>query len=240
MSTTAADAALRRRVALGTVGLGVAAAALSVVVLASPGLLTPTSRRAVGATAAAFGTTPTVAFVAVHAPLLFGVLAGAVGAAYVGLLLPGGVGASASGDAGTPGGAASAGVPDRESLAAALRVHARAGAAATGVALGAPLAAAAVGPPLAAAGGPLPPALAAAFVAGLPLGVLALCGATVGTALAARTGLGSAALLGTVGPVAGLLVAHAAPTGPVWAATAGATALALGAVVGGWWRVDGG
>jgi hypothetical protein len=80
----------------------------------------------------------------------------------------------------------------------------------------------------------LPLGLFLAFVAGLPLGVLALCGATVGTALEGARGWRSARLLGTLGPVAGLVVAHVAPTGPVWTAPAGATFVAAAFVGGGW------
>lgn len=206
----ATDGGLRRRLQLGTIGLGVAVAGLSIAVTVNLDLLTGPTRRAVEATAAAYGTTPAVAFVTLHAPLLFGTLAGAVGSLYVGLLLPGGTRPPASSAA------------DPDALAAALRFYATTGA------LGVPLAVVTVG------GGAFPATLALAFVAGLPLGVLALCGATVGTALAGQRGWGPLVLLGTIPPVAGVVVAHAVPTGAVWTATAGATFTALALVGGGW------
>jgi hypothetical protein len=107
-----------------------------------------------------------------------------------------------------------------------VRFYARAGTVATGVALGVPL--------VVVAGDEVPVTLALAFAVGVPLGVLALCGATVGTALAGRTGRREAALLGTVAPVVGLVLAHAAPTGAVWTAPAGATFTAFAALGGGW------
>jgi hypothetical protein len=218
MSAPPADAALRRRLRLGTVGLGVAVAALSVAVVSNLAVLTTTTRRAVEATAAAYDTTPEIVFVTLHAPLVFGVLAGAVGSVYVGLLLPGG---------GTrvPGESAA----DPDAVAAALRFYVRNGALATGVGLGVPLAV---------VGNTLPATLVLAFVAGVPLGVLGLCGATVGTAVAGRTGWRAATLLGTVAPVVGVVLAHAAPTGPVWTASAGATFTGLAAVGGGWSMLD--
>jgi hypothetical protein len=218
MSTLPADATRRRRLQVGTVGLGVAVAALSVVVVSTPDVLTATTRRAVEATAAAYDTTPGVAFVTLHAPLVFGVLAGAVGSVYVGLLLPGG-GTRAPGES----------AADPASVAAALRFYARNGALATGVALGVPLAV---------VDDTLPATLVLAFVAGVPLGVLGLCGATVGVAVAGRTGWRAAMLLGTVAPVVGIVLAHAVPTGPVWTASAGATFTGLAAVGGGWSLLD--
>jgi hypothetical protein len=221
-----ADTALRRRLHLGTVGLGVLVAVLSGAVVVNLDVLTGTTRQAVEATATALGTTPAVAFVTLHAPLVFGVVAGAVGPIYVGLLLPGGVGI-ASGRVGADGDSAI----DPASVAAAVRFHATSGAAATLVALGPPL--------VVVLGDGLPPAtLLVAFVAGLPLGVLALAGATVGTALAGRTGWRAATLLGTVAPAAGLLLAHTAPTGAVWTASAGATFTALALVGWGWSRLQ--
>jgi hypothetical protein len=218
MTDVPVDASLRRRLQLGTVGLGVVVAALSTVAVSNLDVLTGTSRRAVEATAAAYGTTPAVAFVTLHSPLLFGVVAGALGPLYVGLLLPGGVG--------SPGEAAA----DPGTLGRAIRFYATAGMAATVVALGVPLA---VG-----GAGVLPLGLLLAFVTGLPLGVLALCGATVGTALEGARGWRSARLLGTLGPVAGLVLAHAAPTGPVWMITAGASFLAAALAGGGWTLVS--
>lgn len=215
MSSSPADAALRRRLRLGTVGLGVAVAALSGAVVTDLDVLTGTSRRAVEATAAAYGTTPAVAFVTLHAPLVFGVLAGAVGSVYVGLLLPDGIT--------TPGETTA----DPDSVAAAVRFYAASGAVATALALG-PSLAVVVG------SGPLPAGLFLAFVAGVPVGVLALCGATVGTALRAKTGVRSAALLGTAGPAVGVVLAHAAPTGPVWTVPAGTVFVAAALVGGGW------
>ncbi|WP_318567714.1 hypothetical protein [Salinigranum marinum] len=220
MTSCPTDAALRRRLRLGTVGLGVAVAALSGAVVTNPDVLTATSRRAVEATATAYDTTPAVAFVTLHAPLVFGVLAGAVGSVYVGLLLPSGV--ATSGEA----------AADPDSVAAAVRFYAATGAVATAFALGPPLA-------VVVGVGPLPAGLLLAFVAGLPVGVLALCGATVGTALRAKTGWRSAALLGTAGPVVGLVLAHAAPTGPVWTVTAGTVFVAAALVGGGWTLVRG-
>lgn len=129
MSTVPVDAALRRRLRLGTVGLGVAVAVLSVAVVSNLAVLTTTTRRAVEATAAAYGTTPEIVFVTLHAPLVFGVVAGAVGSLYVGLLLSGGgtrVPSESAADAGR--------------VAAALRFYVRNGALATGVGLGVPLA----------------------------------------------------------------------------------------------------
>jgi hypothetical protein len=205
------DATLRRRLRLGTVGLGVAVAALSGAVLTDLGVLTGTTRRAVEATASAYGTSPEIAFVTLHAPLLFGVLTGAVGSVYVGLLPP------------------SHGVESgREALIAAVRFYAEAGVLATIAALGVPLAV------VTGSGTDLPGTLALAFVAGLPLGVLALCGAVVGTALERQREWRGATLLGTVPPVVGVVLAHAAPTGPVWTASAGATFTALALVGGGW------
>jgi hypothetical protein len=204
-------ASRRRRLRLGTVGLGVAVAALSGAVMANLDVLTGTTRRAVEATAAAYGTTPEVAFVTVHAPLVFGVLMGAVGSVYAGLLPP----------------------HERtdtvqETLTASVRFYAEAGVIATAVALGVPLAV------VTGSGTALPGTLALAFVAGLPLGVLALCGATVGTALARERGWRGATLLGSVAPLVGVVLAHVAPTGPVWTASAGATFTALAVVGGGW------
>lgn len=204
-------AALRRRLRLVTIGLGVAVAALSGAVLVNLGILTGTSRRAVEATATAYGTTPDVVFVTVHAPLVFGALMGAVGSIYVGLLPPNEEHNTA-----------------QEALTAAVRFHAEAGVLATVVALGVPLAV------VTGSGTGLPGTLALAFVAGLPLGVLALCGATVGNALARETGWRAATLLGTAAPAAGLLLAHVAPTGPVWTASAGATFTAFALIGGGW------
>jgi hypothetical protein len=201
------DPALRRRVRLGTVGLGVATATLCVAVVVDLGVLTTTTRRAVEATAVTYDTTPDVAFVTLHAPLLFGVLTGAVGAVFVDSPVSGGDGTG-------------------QVVAVVVHLCARAGVLATGIALGVPLAA--VG------GGALPLTLLVAFVAGLPLGVLGLCGATVGTALAARRGWRGATLLGAVGPIAGVLLAHAVPTGPVWTVSAGATFVGVAAVGGGW------
>jgi hypothetical protein len=200
-----------RRLRLGTVGLGVAVAALSGAVMANLDVLTGTTRRAVEATAVAYGTSPEIAFVTVHAPLVFGVLMGAVGSVYVGLLPP------------------NEGVESvQEALTASVRFYAEAGVLATAVALGVPLAV------VTGSGAALPGTLALAFVAGLPLGVLALCGATVGTALARETGWRGAPLLGSVAPVVGIVLAHAAPTGPVWTASAGATFTALAVAGGGW------
>lgn len=85
----------------------------------------------------------------------------------------------------------------------------------------------------------LPAGLFLALVAGLPVGVLALCGATVGTALRAKTGWRSAALLGTAGPAVGLVLAHAAPTGPVRTGPAGAAFVTAALVGGGWTLVRG-
>jgi hypothetical protein len=191
MSASATDPALRRRLRFGTVGTGVVAAALSVAVVVDLDVLTGTSRRAVEATAGAYGTTPQVAFVTL----------------LVGSLFPGG-------DGGT-------GV-----VAAVVRLSAGAAALATAIALGVPL--------VAVSGSAFPVALLVAFVAGLPLGLLALCGATVGTALAVRMGWRGATLLGTVGPVAGVVLVHAVPTGPVWTVSAGATFVGAAAVGGGW------
>jgi hypothetical protein len=210
MSTTD-DVTVRRRLRLGTVGLGVAVAALSGAVLTDLGVLTGTTRRAVEATAAAYDTSPEVAFVTLHAPLLFGVLMGAVGSVYVGLLPP------SDGAEGV-----------RETLTAAVRFYAEAGVLATVVALGVPLAIVTV------SGTGLPGTLALAFVAGLPLGVLALCGATVGATLTRERGWRWPTLLGSVAPVVGIVLAHTAPTGPVWTASAGATFTALALVGGGW------
>ena len=207
MSRSPSDA-VRRRIRLGILGLGVAVAALSVAVVVEPAVLTGTTRRAVKATAAAYGTTPDVAFVTLHAPLLFGVLAGAVGSVFAGVL----------------------GVSDRASLATDIRVAAEGGLLATGVALGVPVAVVVTGE----AGGAVPLTLLVAFVAGLPLGVVALGGATVGAALAARTGWRGAGLLGTVGPAAGVVFAHVAPTGPVWTVSLGATFVGMAALGGGW------
>lgn len=204
-------AALRRRLRLGTVGLGVAVAALSGAVLMNLDVLTGTSRRAVEATAAVYGTAPDVVFVTLHAPLVFGVLMGAFGSLFVGLLPPNEESDTA-----------------QAALTAAVRFYAEAGVLATVVALGVPLAV------VTGSGTGLPGTLALAFVAGVPLGVLALCGATVGNVLARETEWRVATLLGTVAPVAGLLLAHAAPTGPVWTTSAGATFTALALVGGGW------
>lgn len=199
------------RARLWILGLGVAVAVLSWVVSVETGVLTGTSRRAVEATAGVYGTTPTVAFLTLHAPLLFGVVMGVVGTRLGGVLLA--VGASSnSADGGT-------------SLGAALRVAVENGLLATVVALGIPLILLTDG---------LPATLAFTFVAGLPLGVLALGGATAGTALAAERGWQGPALLGTVAPVVGLLLAHAAPTGPVWTASLGATFTSLALLGGGW------
>ncbi|WP_136592431.1 hypothetical protein [Salinigranum halophilum] len=220
--STPDDATVRRRLRLGTVGLGVAVAALSGAVLGNLDVLTGTSRRAVEATAAAYGTTAEVAFVTLHAPLLFGVLMGAVGPVYVGLL-PSDEGAETV----------------QEEVTAAVRFYAEAGVLATVVALGVPLAV------VTGSGTGLPGTLALAFVAGLPLGVLALCGATVGATLTRERGWRWPTLtrergwrwptlLGSVAPVVGIVLAHTAPTGPVWTASAGATFTALALVGGGW------
>ncbi|WP_136600546.1 hypothetical protein [Salinigranum halophilum] len=209
--STPDDVTLCRRLRLGTVGLGVAVAALSGAVLGNLGVLTGTSRRAVEATAAAYGTTAEVAFVTLHAPLLFGVLMGAVGPVYVGLL-PSDEGAETV----------------QEEVTAAVRFYAEAGVIATVVALGVPLAV------VTGSGTGLPGTLALAFVAGLPLGVLALCGATVGATLTRERGWRWPTLLGSVAPVVGIVLAHTAPTGPVWTASAGATFTALALVGGGW------
>lgn len=208
MSLLATGGSVGRRLRLGIVGIGVAVAALSVAVVADPDVLTATTRRAVGATAAAYGTTPEVAFVTLHAPLLFGVVMGAVGSVFVGRVLS----ETAVGDAGT--------------LGTVLRLSAEASVLATGVALGVPL--------IIVSGDAFPVTLLLAFVAGLPVGVLALCGAVVGGALATRTEWPGTTLLGTAGPVAGVVLAHAAPTGPVWTVSAGATFTALALVGGGW------
>jgi hypothetical protein len=209
------DAAIRRRLQAGTVSLGVAVAALSGAVLVNLGVLTGTTRRTVEATAAAYGTTPTVVFVTLHAPLVLGLLMGAVGSVYVSLFpLPE--------DAETP----------QEALAPAVRFYAEAAILATAVGLGGPLAVITVN------GAEVSGTLALAFVAGLPLGMLALCGATVGNALAARTDKRFFTFAGTVAPAIGLLLVYTSPTGPVWTASAGATFTAL-ALVGGCWSMLG-
>lgn len=215
------SAVLRRQLRLGTLCVGVAVAGLSLVIEFDPSILTAPTHRAVEATAAAYGTTPAVAFVTVHVPLLFGVVVSTVGSLYVGLLLPGGGGRVPTESAAVPG-----------ALRAAVRFYGETGVGATAVALGIPLGV------VTATNGGLPAGLALAFVAGLPIGMVALCGATVGTALAGATGHRAATLLGTVAPVVGLVLAHVAPTGPVWTATAGATFTGLALLGGGWSVLD--
>jgi hypothetical protein len=59
-----------------------------------------------------------------------------------------------------------------------------------------------------------------------------------GTTLAGRTGWRVATLLGTIAPAVGLLLAHTAPTGAVWTASAGATFTALALAGWGWSRLQ--
>lgn len=206
-----AHAVVRRRLQLGTVCIGVAVAALSGAVLVNLDVLTGTTRSVVEATAAVYDTTTDIVFVTLHAPLVFGLLMGAVGSVYVSFFpLPE--------DANTA----------QEALAPAVRFYAEAAILATVVGLGVPLAV------VTGDGAEVPGTLALAFVAGLPLGVLALCGATVGNALAARTDRRFFTVLGTVAPAVGLFLVYTSPTGPVWAASAGATFTALALVGGGW------
>jgi hypothetical protein len=204
-------ATIRRRLQVGTVGLGVAVAALSGAVLVDLGVLTGTTRSAVEATAAAYGTSSDVVFVTLHAPLVLGLLMGAVGSVYVSFF-------PLRADADTV----------QEALGPAVQFYAEAAILATVVGLGVPMAV------VTGRGAEVSGTLALAFVAGLPLGVLALCGATVGNALAAWTDRRLFTLLGTVAPAVGIVLAYTAPTGPVWTASAGATFTALALLGGGW------